>query len=83
MCMYVYVFVCVLLLEFEYNPMNNHDCQVVPLGGTHIDPVTKQLVPIEIGSLMLDSKTKECVPIIGVDINYSKGNRSYPTMLLR
>ena len=44
-----------------------------PVGGTHIDPVTNLIVPIEIGSLMIDI-TEQPVTIMGITIDEISGD---------
>ena len=46
---------------------------VLPLGGTHTDPVTGLPVAIEIGALMLDPDTNTPVPILSVSIDPHTG----------
>ena len=50
-----------------------HSHGLLPIGGTHIDPVSKLPIPIELGSMMLDPVTNLPVPILGVTIDASTG----------
>ena len=42
---------------------------VLPIGGTHTDPVTGLPVAIEMGSLMIDAQTQMAVPILSVALD--------------
>ena len=46
---------------------------LLPIGGTHIDPVTSLPIAIEIGSLMIDPVTEKPVPILAVAIDETTG----------
>ena len=46
---------------------------VYPIGGTHSDPVTNLIVPIEFGSLMIDI-TEQPVTIMGITIDENSGD---------
>ncbi|XP_013391352.1 uncharacterized protein LOC106159584 [Lingula anatina] len=47
---------------------------VLPVGGSHIDPVTGLPIAIEIGSLMLDPQTEQPVPILATTIDPETGD---------
>ncbi len=46
---------------------------LLPVGGTHRDPVTGLPVPIEIGGMMEDPNTRKPVPILAVAIDSTSG----------
>ena len=46
---------------------------VLPIAGTHTDPVTGLPIAIEMGSLMVDPATNDPVPILGVTLDCSTG----------
>ncbi len=50
-----------------------HSHCLIPIGGTHIDPVSNLPIPIELGSMILDPSTNLPVPILGVTIDASDG----------
>ena len=50
-----------------------HSHCLLPIGGTHIDPVSNLPIPIELGSMILDPSTSLPVPILGVTIDASSG----------
>jgi hypothetical protein len=50
-----------------------HSHCLLPIGGTHIDPVSNLPIPIELGSMILDPNTSLPVPILGVTIDASDG----------
>lgn len=50
-----------------------HSHCLLPIGGTHIDPVSSLPIPIELGSMVLDPSTRLPVPILGVMCDASTG----------
>ena len=46
---------------------------LLPVGGCHVDPVTRLPVAIEVGSMMVDPVSSQPVPILGVAIDPSTG----------
>ena len=46
---------------------------ILPVGGTHVDPVTGLPVAIEVGSLMVDVETRTMVPILSLTIDSMTG----------
>lgn len=46
---------------------------LLPIGGTHIDPVTGMPTPIEVGSLMVDPNSEQPVPILAVTLDPETG----------
>lgn len=45
-----------------------------PVGGAHFDPVTNLIVPIELGSIMIDPISEQPVTIMGVTIDEISGD---------
>lgn len=62
-----------LLVPIVAMTIHPNTSDILPLGGTHIDPVTRLPVPIEIGSLMNDEKSNQPVPILSVALNSATG----------
>ena len=50
-----------------------HSHCLLPIGGTHADPVSNLPIPIEFSSMILDPNTSLPVPILGVTIDASTG----------
>ena len=46
---------------------------VLPVAGTHVDPVTSLPVAIEVGSMMVCPDTERAVPILAVAIDHATG----------
>ena len=47
---------------------------VLPVAGSHDDPVTRLSMPIEVGSVMLEPSHGKPVPIVGVTLDGATGN---------
>ena len=45
-----------------------------PVGGTHIDPVTDLPIPIELGSMFVDSVSQQPVPVMAITIDEVTGD---------
>lgn len=48
-----------------------HD--LLPVGGTHIDPVTGLPIAIEIGAMMIDVESSTTVPILSLEVDRCTG----------
>ena len=46
---------------------------ILPIGSTHIDPVTGLPTAIEVGSLMVDPTSEQPVPILSVTLDPESG----------
>ena len=46
---------------------------LLPVGGSHVDPVTRLPVAIEVGSMMIDPVSSQVVPIMAVTLDERSG----------